>query len=225
MQTLLWCKDLKFCPDNSRNDWHGNVHDNVNVFGLGRIDLLHCCCGRASTETCYCDTSTTCCCEYVRNTAAAHITYINNPHSIHDYPIADLFRDGGGFLKHASTTIANIAKYLNAEQRAHWPPIKERTNQLCHVIMMPLCHVELDLSDCAIQSSMPELCIYFCWPYIAYVCTCRNFPFRCNTCAKRVFKQIMQHEVCSSQITRICTIFLTSPKKACVNPFCSVLLY
>ncbi len=119
MQTLLWCKDLKFCPDNSRNDWHDNVHDNVNVFGLGRIDLLHCCCGRASTETCYCNTSTTCCCEYVRNTAAAHITYINNPHSIHDYPIADLFRDGGGFLKHASTTIANIAKYLNAEQRAH----------------------------------------------------------------------------------------------------------
>ncbi len=40
----------------SRRDWHGNVHDNVNVFGLGRIDLLRCCCccGRARTETCYC---------------------------------------------------------------------------------------------------------------------------------------------------------------------------
>ncbi len=38
--------------DNSRRDWHGNVYDNVNVFGLGRIDLLRCC-GRASSKTCY----------------------------------------------------------------------------------------------------------------------------------------------------------------------------
>ncbi len=30
-----------------------NVHDIVFVFGLGGIDLLHCC-GRASTETCCC---------------------------------------------------------------------------------------------------------------------------------------------------------------------------
>ncbi len=31
------------------------VHDKVNVFGLGGIDMLHCCCcGRASTEACYC---------------------------------------------------------------------------------------------------------------------------------------------------------------------------
>ncbi len=30
-----------------------NVYDNVNVFSLGGIDLLHCCCCRASTETCY----------------------------------------------------------------------------------------------------------------------------------------------------------------------------
>ncbi len=46
-----------FCHDNSRRDWDGNVHDNVKVFGLGRIDLLllllHCC-GRSSTEACYC---------------------------------------------------------------------------------------------------------------------------------------------------------------------------
>jgi len=34
-------------------DWHGNGYGNVNVFGLGGIDLLHCSC-RASTETCYC---------------------------------------------------------------------------------------------------------------------------------------------------------------------------
>ncbi len=75
-----------FCHDNSRRDCHGNVHDNVNVFGLGRIDLLHCCCGRASTETCNANTSTTCCCdcEHVRNIAAANITYMKQPpNSIH----------------------------------------------------------------------------------------------------------------------------------------------
>ncbi len=37
---------------------HGNVHDNVNVFGLSY--LLRCCCGRASTETCYY-------CQYIHN--------------------------------------------------------------------------------------------------------------------------------------------------------------
>ncbi len=31
---------------------HVNIHGNVNVFGLGRIDLLRCF-GRACTETCY----------------------------------------------------------------------------------------------------------------------------------------------------------------------------
>ncbi len=60
-KTLLWCQDLlqtrsnicyiKFFHDDSRSDLHGNVHDNVNVFGLGRIDLLRCCCSRASNET------------------------------------------------------------------------------------------------------------------------------------------------------------------------------
>ncbi len=39
--------------------------------------------------------------------------------------------------------------YLNVEQRAHWLPIQERTNQLCHVVMS-LGQIELDLSDCAI---------------------------------------------------------------------------
>ncbi len=53
------------------------------------IDLLRCCCcDRASTETYYCDTSTTCCCEHVRNTAAAHITYI----AYMNHPVADLYR-------------------------------------------------------------------------------------------------------------------------------------
>ncbi len=40
---------LAFYHGNSQRDWHGNVHDNVNVFGLGGIDLLRCC-GRASTD-------------------------------------------------------------------------------------------------------------------------------------------------------------------------------
>ncbi len=34
---LCWTQK-KFCHDNSRRDWHGNVRDNVNVFGLGGID-------------------------------------------------------------------------------------------------------------------------------------------------------------------------------------------
>ncbi len=42
------CFEMYFCHDNSRRDWHGNVHNNVNVFGLGRTDLLRCCC-RPST--------------------------------------------------------------------------------------------------------------------------------------------------------------------------------
>ncbi len=62
-----------------RGIWHGNVYDNVNVFDLGRIDLLRCCCccDRANTETCYiANSSKICCSEHVRNTAAAHITYM-----------------------------------------------------------------------------------------------------------------------------------------------------
>ncbi len=32
--------------------------------------------------------------------------------------------------------LQTLAKYLNIEQQAHWQLIQERTNQLCHVIMM-----------------------------------------------------------------------------------------
>ncbi len=69
----IWAQH-NFCHDNSLRDWHGNVHDNVNIFGLGGIDLLHyCCCCRASTETCYCQyihnmllwaCKIYCCCKY-----------------------------------------------------------------------------------------------------------------------------------------------------------------
>ncbi len=54
---------------------------------------------------------------------------------------------GGGFLKCAATATANTDKYLNVEQRPHWLPIQEISNQLCYVIMMSLCHIELDLLD------------------------------------------------------------------------------
>ncbi len=47
---------IYFCHGNSRRDWHGNVLEIFNVFGVGGIDLL------------------TYCCEFVRNTAAPHIT-------------------------------------------------------------------------------------------------------------------------------------------------------
>ncbi len=40
---------IYFCYDNSQRDWHCNVHENVNVFGLGGIDQLRCCCARVST--------------------------------------------------------------------------------------------------------------------------------------------------------------------------------
>ncbi len=67
----LVCKPY-FYHDNSRRVWHGNVHDSVKVFDLGGIDLLRCCCGRASTETCYCQyihnmllwACKKCCCTY-----------------------------------------------------------------------------------------------------------------------------------------------------------------
>ncbi len=75
-------RTLYFCHDNSRRDWHGNVHDNVNVFGLGGIDLLRCCCcGRASTETCYCQyihnmllwaCKKYCCCKYYIHEITPH---------------------------------------------------------------------------------------------------------------------------------------------------------
>ncbi len=70
------------------------------------------------------------------------------------YVITQIYKDvageGGGFLKCAATATANIVKYLNVEQRAHWLPIQERTYQQCHVIKMSLCHTELYLSDCTI---------------------------------------------------------------------------
>ncbi len=42
---------FNICHDNSQRDWHGNVHDIVNVFVVAGYML--CCCSRASTESFY----------------------------------------------------------------------------------------------------------------------------------------------------------------------------
>ncbi len=68
----------QFCHENSLRVQHGNIHGNVNVFGLGGTDLLLLPLLRQSK---YPDVllpvhPEICCCKHVRNTAAAHITYM-----------------------------------------------------------------------------------------------------------------------------------------------------
>ncbi len=47
--------------------------------------------------------------------------------------------EGGGFLKCAGKLLQQTkARYLNIEKLAHWLLIQEKTNELCHVIMMLL---------------------------------------------------------------------------------------
>ncbi len=70
--------------------------------------------------------------------------------------VADLYRWSWGRWR-VSEALCKLLQwalviYLNVEQRAHWLLIQERTNQLCHVIMMSLgsdwvrpiglCHLE-----------------------------------------------------------------------------------
>ncbi len=100
------------------------------------------------------NTSTTCCCEHVRNTAAANITHMNNPHITYmNHLVADLYRWSWGRWRvseaRCETATTSTGHIFNVEQRAHWLPIQERTNQLCHV-MMSLGQIELDLSECAV---------------------------------------------------------------------------
>ncbi len=74
---------IYFCYDNSQRDWHCNVHENVNVFGLGGIDLV-----LLLRQSKYilstANTFTPCCCEHVENTAAAHTTHMNYPLNMHE---------------------------------------------------------------------------------------------------------------------------------------------
>ncbi len=67
--------------------------------------------------------------------------------------IADLYRWSWG-RRRASEACCKLLQqalviYLNVEQRAHWLPIQERTNQLCNVIMMSLGQIEFELLECA----------------------------------------------------------------------------
>ncbi len=57
---------------------YGSVDDNGNAFGLGRIDLLCCCCfycSRSSTETMVMPIYPQHTAESIINTAAAHLIY------------------------------------------------------------------------------------------------------------------------------------------------------
>jgi len=126
--------------------WHGNEYDNVDIFGLGRIDLLRCCCCRvkvrshctfrpidfhsypcecvrAETQACHittvaasneilhvqsnrglstglatANTYKTRCCEQVKHAAAVQ-------YSVHDWPVADLFRWSWGRWRVSESTL------------------------------------------------------------------------------------------------------------------------
>ncbi len=75
IKKYIYIYKIHLCHNNSRRDWHGNVHDIVNMFDLGGINLLCCCYMRLSRYwelLLPINTSITCCCEHVWNTAAAH---------------------------------------------------------------------------------------------------------------------------------------------------------
>ncbi len=154
--------------NNSRRDWDGNVHDNVNVFGLGRIDLLHCC-GRSSIEACYC--------QYIHNMllwactkhwcCTYNIHEITPPPSVHESPHSRSIQVELGKVEGFWNALPNCyskkkkASYLNIEQWAHWLLIQEKPNQLCHVIMMSLGQIELDRTAPTRVSCQNSVHIYF----------------------------------------------------------------
>ncbi len=83
----------------------------------------------------------------MNNPHILYALYMINPQQIYTGGAGD----GGGFLK-CTAIVTESTKYLNVEQRAHWLPIQERTNQLCHVIMMSSCQVELYPSRVSCQN-------------------------------------------------------------------------
>ncbi len=115
------------------HNFKDHIH-NVNVFGLGGIDLLRCCC--------------------------KYNIYGISPHkcSLHDHPIADLYRWSWGRWR---VSEASTSMYLNVEQRAHWLLILERTNQLCRVVMMSLCQIVLDYWTVSSRVSYQNLVFNF----------------------------------------------------------------
>lgn len=71
----------KLCHDNFRSGWHGNGDDNVDIFGLGGVDLV------LATAITY----TTRCYEQVRHaTAAAAVQYSVDEFQFH------IFTGGAG---------------------------------------------------------------------------------------------------------------------------------
>ncbi len=99
-------------------------------------------------ESIYYATAETCYYQYIHNMFLWACkkywccTYnMNNPHSIHDH----LYRWSWGRWRATEVHCYCYSKHcqvLNIEQRAHWLPVQERTNQLCHVIMS-LCYIVL----------------------------------------------------------------------------------
>ncbi len=74
------------------------------------------------------NTSITCCCEHVRNTAAANIHDIIPIYSMHDHP--DLYR----------WSCSSHTVYLNVKQQAHWLPIQENQSAVA-------CNNDVTVSD------------------------------------------------------------------------------
>ncbi len=101
------------------------------------------------------NTSTTWYRDHVRNITATHITYDHMPPiaystwSPRSRSIQVKLGKVEGFWSVLLLLKQTLAKYLNVEQRAHW--LRYRREQIsCDVIMMSLCHIEFDLTDCAI---------------------------------------------------------------------------
>jgi len=96
--------------DGSQSVWHDNGYDNVEMFGLGGIGLLRCCfcyfccCCRASTGLATANTHDT----QLRARRAAAVQY-----SIHELPVADLYRWSWGRWRVSESAAAATA---NAEQ-------------------------------------------------------------------------------------------------------------
>ena len=95
---------------------HGNGYDNVDIFGLGGIDLLRCCC-RARTRLATENTYTTHCCEQVRHATDAQ-------YSIKELHTADLYRWSWGRWM-VSESALYCEGYLKVEQQAHWLLIQQ----------------------------------------------------------------------------------------------------
>ncbi len=79
------------------------------------------------------NTSTTWYRDHVRNITATHITYDHMPpiaYSTWSPRSRSIQVKVEGFWSVLLLLKKTLAKYLNVEQRAHWLPIQERTNQL-----------------------------------------------------------------------------------------------